>query len=125
MRARSTASPTAPSASLSGEEARGRRRACALDGSRSRICRAEEGAMRSLTVAVLVLLTARPIAAATLEERLASCLACHGEQGQSAIPEVPSLGAQPAFYVTIQLYMFRERMRVVEPMNEVTKDLSD
>ena len=51
--------------------------------------------------------------------------ACHGEKGQSAIPEVPSLGAQPAFYVTIQLYMFRERMRVVEPMNAMTKGLSD
>ena len=62
-------------------------------------------------------------AAATLEERLAPCLACHGEQGQSGNPEVPSLGAQPAFYVTIQLYMFRERMRVVEPMNETTKGL--
>jgi len=81
--------------------------------------------MRSLVVAVLVSLVALPVAAATLEERLAPCLACHGEQGQSAIPEVPSLGAQPAFYVTIQLYMFRERMRVVEPMNEMTKGLSD
>jgi cytochrome c553 len=38
---------------------------------------------------------------------------------------VPSLGAQPAFYVTLQLYMFRARMRVVEPMNEATRDLSD
>jgi len=38
---------------------------------------------------------------------------------------VPSLGAQPAFYATIQLYMFRERMRVVEPMNAMTKGLSD
>jgi cytochrome c553 len=81
--------------------------------------------MRSFAVAVLVLLAVLPIAAATLEERLAPCLACHGEQGQSAIPEVPSLGAQPAFYVAIQLYMFRERMRVVEPMNEMTKGLSD
>jgi cytochrome c553 len=81
--------------------------------------------MRSLGVAVLVWLAALPIAAATLQERLAPCLACHGEQGQSAIPEVPSLGAQPAFYVMIQLYMFRERMRVVEPMNEATKGLSD
>jgi cytochrome c553 len=81
--------------------------------------------MRSLAVAVLISLVALPVAAATLEERLVPCLACHGEQGQSAIPEVPSLGAQPAFYVTIQLYMFRERMRVVEPMNEVTKGLSD
>ena len=81
--------------------------------------------MRSLGVAVLVWLAALPIAAATLQERLASCLACHGEQGQSAIPEVPSLGAQPSFYVMIQLYMFRERMRVVEVMNEATKGLSE
>jgi cytochrome c553 len=81
--------------------------------------------MRSLAVGVLVWLAALPIGAATIEERLVPCLACHGEQGQSVIPEVPSLGAQPAFYVTIQLYMFRERMRVVEPMNETTKGLSD
>jgi cytochrome c553 len=65
------------------------------------------------------------VAAASLEERLAPCLARHGEQGQSVILEVPSLGAQPAFYVTIQLYMFRERMRVVEPINELTMGLSD
>jgi cytochrome c553 len=81
--------------------------------------------MCSLAVAVLIWLAAIPVIAATLEEQLAPCLACHGEHGQSAIPEVPSLGAQPAFYVTIQLYMFRERMRVVEPMNEMTNGLSD
>jgi cytochrome c553 len=81
--------------------------------------------MHGLTVAVLIWLAALPIGAATIEERLALCLACHGERGQSALPEVPSLGAQPAFYVMIQLYMFRERMRVVEPMNEVTNGLND
>ena len=81
--------------------------------------------MRGLLGALLVLLAALPVAAASLEERLAPCLACHGEQGQSAIPEVPSLGAQPAFYVMVQLYMFRERLRIVEPMNEMTKGLSD
>ena len=81
--------------------------------------------MRSLAVAVLLSLASLPVSGATLEERLAPCLACHGEKGRSAIPEVPSLGAQPAFYVTIQLFMFRERMRVVEPMNAMTKGLSD
>jgi cytochrome c553 len=81
--------------------------------------------MRGLLAAVLVLLAALPVAAASLEERLAPCLACHGAQGQSAQPEVPSLGAQPAFYVMVQLYMFRERLRIVEPMNELTKGLSD
>jgi cytochrome c553 len=38
---------------------------------------------------------------------------------------VPSLGAQPAYYLTIQLFMFRERLRVVEPMNQMTQGLSD
>jgi cytochrome c553 len=81
--------------------------------------------MGGFLATVLVLLTALPVAAATLEERLAPCLACHGEQGQSVTPEVPSLGAQPAFYVMVQLYMFRERLRVVEPMNALTQGLSD
>ena len=60
-----------------------------------------------------------------MQERLPACLACHGESGQSQNPEVPSLGAQQAFYVTVQLLMFRERMRVVDPMNEMAKGLSD
>lgn len=81
--------------------------------------------MRGLAVAVLVALAALPVAAATLEEQLAPCLACHGEQGQSVTPQVPSLGAQPAFYVTLQLYMFRERMRVVGPMHDAIRSLSD
>ena len=60
-----------------------------------------------------------------VKERLPTCLACHGETGQSQIEGVPSLGAQQAFYVTVQLLMFREKMRVADPMNDMTKDLSD
>ena len=81
--------------------------------------------IRSLLTAVLVLLTALPVAEAALEEQLAPCLACHGEQGQSVIPEVPSLGAQPAFYIMVQLYMFRERLRSVGPMHDIIHGLSD
>lgn len=81
--------------------------------------------MRGLLGVVLVVMTVLPVAAAALEERLAPCLACHGEQGQSHTPEVPSLGAQPAFYVMVQLFMFRERMRLVEPMNAMTQGLTD
>jgi cytochrome c553 len=72
-----------------------------------------------------VLLSALRANADALETRLAPCLACHGENGQSAIPEVPSLGGQPAFYLTIQLLMFREKLRVVEPMNQVMQGLQD
>jgi cytochrome c553 len=64
-------------------------------------------------------------AAQTVQSRLPVCLACHGQNGQSENPGVPSLGAQQAFYVTVQLLMFRERMRVVDPMNEMAKGLSD
>ncbi len=63
--------------------------------------------------------------AQTVKERLPICLACHGENGQSQIEGVPSLGAQQAFYVTVQLLMFREKMRVADPMNDMTKGLSD
>jgi cytochrome c553 len=38
---------------------------------------------------------------------------------------VPSLGAQPAPYTVIQLFMFREGLRVAEPMNEMAKGLTD
>ena len=76
-------------------------------------------------VVTLALLYPVPANADTLEARLASCLVCHGEKGQSAIPEVPSLGGQPAFYLTLQLFMFREKLRVVEPMNQVMQGLRD
>jgi len=69
--------------------------------------------------------SALPASATTLDARVAACLACHGEKGQSALPEVPSLGAQPAFYLLIQLFMFRERLRVVDVMNTVTQGLSN
>jgi cytochrome c553 len=81
--------------------------------------------MRAIVAAVFIVLSVVSASAEGLTERLAPCLACHGEQGQSAIPEVPSLGAQPAFYLTIQLFMFREKLRVVEVMNAITQGLSD
>jgi len=81
---------------------------------------------RALTVgAILVAWTAPPATGQPLQERWPACLACHGENGQSQNPEVPSLGGQPAFYVTVQLLMFRDRMRVSEPMNSMTQGLSD
>ena len=66
-----------------------------------------------------------PLAAETIAERAAPCLACHGDKGVSATPEIPSLGGQPAPYLLIQLYLFREKQRVVEIMNEMTKGFTD
>jgi cytochrome c553 len=80
--------------------------------------------IRLLSVLLLACI-ALPASAATLAERMQPCLACHGEKGQSENPEVPSLGAQPAPYALIQLYLFREKQRKVEVMVEYAKDLSD
>jgi cytochrome c553 len=84
-----------------------------------------ESPMRSLTAAVTFALLAWPVRAETLEERAAPCLACHGEHGQSETENTPSLGGQQPPYALIQLFMFREKLRVFEPMNDMAKALSD
>ena len=82
--------------------------------------------MRRILLAVLSLaLAAVPVSADLLAERLPACLACHGESGRSETPDVPSLGGQPESFVLIQLYQFREKQRLVEIMNEMTKDMTD
>jgi cytochrome c553 len=84
------------------------------------------GGAGKLALAIAILLAgASPALAADLSERMAPCLACHGADGQSQIENVPSLGAQQASYTVIQLFMFREKTRVAEPMNEMTAELSD
>jgi cytochrome c553 len=70
-------------------------------------------------------LLASAAGAETIQERAAPCLACHGEQGQSATENTPSLGGQNAPYALIQLFMFREKLRTFEPMNEMAKPLTD
>jgi len=78
--------------------------------------------LTALALLGVAIVPARP---ESLTERLTPCLACHGENGQSENPEVPSLGAQPANYTLIQLFLFREKRRKVELMNEQAKDLTD
>ena len=73
----------------------------------------------------VAMLTGLPACAQSLQERMSTCLACHGDKGQSQLPEVPSLGAQTALYTLVELVMFRDKLRITEPMNEMTKGLSD
>ena len=82
-------------------------------------------AARAGLIATLLLTGAQSGLAAEAPESLAPCLACHGADGQSQIENVPSLGAQTAPYSLIQLFMYRENMRVAEPMNAAAKDLTD
>jgi cytochrome c553 len=88
--------------------------------------------MRSLLLAaVLVAAASAPPAAAgdaargraLGEER--GCGGCHGADGRSATPDVPSLAGQPADFVTLQMIMFRERLRDAPPMSDLAQGLAD
>ena len=80
--------------------------------------------MRTILAVLVGLAASTGVLPAATPERLDSCLACHGEDGQSKAPEIPSLGAQPPQYVLIQLYMFREKLRAAGPMNDLVKGLN-
>lgn len=81
--------------------------------------------LKLLASGLSLMFATRPALTATIAEQLAPCAACHGTNGASALPEVPSLGGQPPFYLSVQLLMYRERMRVHEPMNALLKTASD
>jgi cytochrome c553 len=89
---------------------------------------------RAAAVALLFCFAAHSGHAGTIAERAAPCLACHGQSGQSQTEGVPSLGGQPAPYLLIQLYMFREQQRaspekkhdpMIQVMTEMTKGFTD
>ena len=83
------------------------------------------GRAGKLAASAAALIAGTLCAFADPSEKLAPCLACHGATGQSEVENVPSLGGQTPPYSVIQLFMFREKLRVAEPMNEAAKGLSD
>lgn len=78
-----------------------------------------------LAAAIAVGLHASAARAMTYDEKLASCLACHGEKGVSETSEVPSLAGMPKDFTLIQLFLFRQGTRKVEIMNDLAKDMTD
>src|SRR4051812_46978042 len=72
-------------------------------------------------VAGVLLFSAEALSA----EKAEPCLACHGANGTSQTPLTPSLGAQPAFYVVAQLFLFRAGRRDNEIMTAMAKELTD
>ena len=81
--------------------------------------------MRKIVLALALALIASSASAETIEERAAPCFGCHGERGQSGTENTPSLGGQQPAYALIQLFMFREKLRVFEPMNDMAKAFTD
>jgi cytochrome c553 len=57
--------------------------------------------------------------------RLEACMACHGPQGNSQIPTIPSLAGQPRVFIENQLVLIREGMRVVPEMKGLLDGVPD
>jgi len=54
-----------------------------------------------------------------------ACAACHGPDGNSRVPNIPSLAGQPAFFLLNQLILMREGVRRIEVMAAVVTPLTD
>jgi cytochrome c553 len=96
-----------------------------LAARRWRATRPAAPALLLLLAAGLILSSSAHAAAASLQERIAQCVACHGETGVSPNPEVPHIGGQPKLFVMYQLFFYRERRRNSPEMNTVARDMSD
>lgn len=77
----------------------------------------------ALTLAIFALPSSANLKAG--EKVAQSCIMCHGEQGLSKMPGVPSLAGQPDIYLASQMKQFREGKRHNEVMNVIAKPLSD
>lgn len=64
-------------------------------------------------------------AAQSLQDKIAQCAACHGEDGRSKDPKIPHIGGQPKLFVMYQLFFYREGRRKSPEMNVIAKELTD
>jgi len=53
------------------------------------------------------------------------CGVCHGADGRSAQPGVPSLAGQPAEFIALQMILLREGLRQAPPMNQQAEGIPD
>jgi len=75
-----------------------------------------------------LLACARAAVAADAEaqrQKAQTCIACHGPQGNSTNPAIPSLAGQPKQFITTQLVMFREGRRKDAQMSPLAANLSN
>ena len=88
------------------------------------------GVLRRIGILAALALLPNPWAgsAADLEagrRKAEVCAACHGPNGNSTDPAIPSLAGQPSLYTYYQLLQFRERQREDPQMSPLAMGLSD
>jgi cytochrome c553 len=78
-----------------------------------------------LLAAALLMGAADDLSAQDAAARAQVCAACHGEDGNSKTPLIPSLAGQPVFFLTTQLVLMREQVRSVAAMDGLLSGVDD
>jgi cytochrome c553 len=95
-----------------------------MSGARRRL----ELAGASLAAALMILPGVKSASGADVEvikKKAEVCVACHGPEGSSTNPVVPSLAGQPKQFISTQLVMFREGIRKDPVMSPQSANLSN
>ena len=82
----------------------------------------------SQVVLALTLFALSPLSHAGMEEgrqKAQVCAACHGADGNSTIPAIPSIAGQPKQFIVTALFMFREGRRKNDAMIPFVEKLSN
>ena len=59
------------------------------------------------------------------QERVGLCASCHGPDGNSPDPKIPSIAGQPKLFIETQLVLFREELRKSEQMLPIVRGMKD
>jgi cytochrome c553 len=68
---------------------------------------------------------ARAADVAAAKQKAAPCAGCHGPDGNSTNPAIPSIAGQPKQFIVTQLFMFREGNRKDPQMSPMAAPLSN
>src|SRR5713101_474836 len=64
-------------------------------------------------------------AAEEVPQKAQACIVCHGSDGNSADSAMPSLAGQPAQFISMQLFLFRQGDRKDSQMSPMAASLSN
>jgi len=81
--------------------------------------------VRTILISSFGLLLCASALAQDAKTKAATCMACHGPDGNSVNPEWPSLAGQHASYLVAQLHAFKSGTRKNINMNAMVAGLSD
>jgi len=71
------------------------------------------------------LLTALFASQVVAQERVGLCASCHGPDGNSPDPKIPSIAGQPKLFIETQLVLIREELRKSEQMLPIVRGMKD